>query len=95
MPTVIWSTTAIDDLTEIAKKTESISPAYSSNVVKKLLDRPDILKTMPEIGRIVPETEDDDPSVRELLEGYYRIIYRYRHDTVTILKVVTSRIPLK
>ena len=95
MNTVIWSTTAIDDLTEIAKKTGSISPAYSTYLVKKLLDRPGILETKPESGRLVPEMENDDLNVRELLEGHYQIIYRYRQDTVTILKVVSSRIPLK
>lgn len=77
MNTLIWSTIAIDDLTDIAKKI-GISPAYLTYLIKKLLDRP-VIHPMPESGRTVLEMADDDTSVRELLEGNYRIIYRYSY----------------
>lgn len=95
MAGLIWSTKAIDDLIEIARSTEKISSSYSVRLIDKLLNKPDLLKTMPEMGRTVPEMEDEDPNIRELLEKPYRIIYRYREDTVTVLNVVTSHKPLK
>ena len=50
---------------------------------------------MPELGRIVPER--DDLSIRELIEGNYRIIYHFDNnlDTVQILTVHHASRPFK
>lgn len=40
---------------------------------------------MPGIGRVVPEI--GEPTVREILRGMYRVIYRYRDERVEILTV--------
>ena len=48
---------------------------------------------MPKLGRIVPEKNDD--TIRELIEGNYRIIYEVkRDDSVEILVVHHSSKPL-
>jgi toxin ParE1/3/4 len=49
---------------------------------------------MPELGRIVPEK--GDASIRELIEGNYRIIYEVKDpDRVEILLVHHSSRPLE
>lgn len=54
-------------------------------MTQKLWNKPEILKGMPELGRIVPELEKENIKVRELLEKPYRIVYEYKDDVVTIL----------
>ncbi len=43
------------------------------------------LKKFPEIGRVVPET--DSKSIRELVYGNYRIIYRIGETRLSVLTV--------
>jgi toxin ParE1/3/4 len=60
----------------------------------KLVDRVDILIEHPEAGRIVPEFEDE--SIRELIEGSYRIIYKIKSfDELGVLRVHHSARLLK
>jgi plasmid stabilization system protein ParE len=46
------------------------------------------IQAFPEIGRRVSEQR---PTVRELVLEYHTIVYRYRGNTVTILRVVNPR----
>ncbi len=48
---------------------------------------------MPLSGRIVPEKED--PNIRELIEGNYRIFYRVTRNNITILRIHNSARNLK
>jgi plasmid stabilization system protein ParE len=41
--------------------------------------------TFPEAGSIVPEY--DDPNIREIVHGKYRIVYRIRQPLIEILTV--------
>jgi len=43
------------------------------------------LKSFPESGRIVPETENK--SIRELIYGNYRLIYRLEEKKISVLTV--------
>ena len=43
------------------------------------------LERFPELGRIVPEY--DDPGIRELIVGAYRVVYRY-HEEQNLVRVV-------
>lgn len=93
MVKVIWTEQAIDDLTNIAQYSSSYSEKYASTIVSKLFNKTDILKTMPRIGRMVPEKNSD--AIRELIEGNYRIIYQIRsEDRIEILTVHHSAKPL-
>ncbi|WP_040397075.1 type II toxin-antitoxin system RelE/ParE family toxin [Cesiribacter andamanensis] len=93
MVTVIWTEQAIDDLTAIADYTSHHSEKWASAVIQRLFNRVSILKEMPELGRIVPEK--GDASIRELIEGNYRIIYEIKHpDRVEILLIHHSSRPL-
>ena len=61
------------------------SPRYSSLFVSDVLGAVDRLNRFPKSGRIVPEI--NDPLIREIILGSYRIIYHVRKDLVEILMV--------
>ena len=86
MAKVIWAEAAIDDLTNIAEYSSHYSEKYASSIVSRLFNRVNILKTMPKLGRIVPEKNDD--TIRELIEGNYRIIYEVKRDESVEILVV-------
>lgn len=94
MVKIVWTEQAIDDLLNIADFESRYSEKYASAIISRLFYRPNILKNMPLIGRIVPEKENKN--LRELIEGNYRIIYRYATDKnrVEILTVHHSARPL-
>ena len=46
------------------------------------------IRTFPEIGRGDSERE---PEIRELILEHHTIVYSYRNDTVTILRIVNPR----
>ncbi len=94
MVNVIWTEQAIDDLTHIAQYSSGYSEKYASTIVSKLFNKTNILKTMPRIGRMVPEQQDDN--LRELIEGNYRIIYEISsEERIDILTVHHSSRPLE
>ncbi len=65
---------ATRDLEEIASYISADSPYYATLQLQKILKRTDILENFPVIGRIVPELKIK--AIREIIEGYYRIIYK-------------------
>jgi toxin ParE1/3/4 len=85
MAEVRWTPQAADDLDAIAEFISQDSPHYSNLFVLDVLCAVDRLIQFPKSGRIVPEI--DDPLVREVILGSYRIIYRLRQDIVEILTV--------
>ena len=72
MAKIIWIEQALDDLANIADFSAQYSDNYASMIVSKLFNKVNILKTMPRVGRIVPEKNDG--RIRELIEGNYRVI---------------------
>ncbi|HCW09281.1 MAG TPA: type II toxin-antitoxin system RelE/ParE family toxin [Cytophagales bacterium] len=89
MVKLIWTDQAVNDLGSIGEYIAENSEKYAKLTVKKLFERPDILKNFPQAGRIVPEK--NDPNVRELIEGNYRIIYEIiSTDQINILTVYHS-----
>jgi toxin ParE1/3/4 len=53
--------------------------------VQRIMGAIDGLATSPQMGRVVPELRD--PTVRELIVGAYRIVYRHRRDAVEIATI--------
>lgn len=76
MARLVFTGPALDDLAAIAAFIGRDSAKYASLFLYKVFERADVLKDHPQIGRIVPET--DDETIRELIEGNYRIIYKIR-----------------
>jgi len=85
MAQVRWTPQAADDLNAIAEFISQDSPRYSSLFVLDVLHAVDRLNQFPKSGRVVPEI--NDPLIREIILGSYRIIYRVRKDFVEILTV--------
>jgi plasmid stabilization system protein ParE len=53
--------------------------------VDAVFEKVEILKSNPEVGRILPELGKD--AVRELIFGNYRIIYTFTKKQISILTV--------
>ena len=81
---------SIVDLEDIAEYISKDSVFYAGIQVQKLIERTDLLEQFPFIGRIVPELKTR--TVRELIEGNYRIVYRIvNKNLIHILTVHHSR----
>jgi toxin ParE1/3/4 len=74
MVEVKWTSQSLDDINNIAEFISRDSVKYANIQVQIFIDSVEILETHPKLGRIVPETKD--PSIRELIVGFYRIIYQ-------------------
>lgn len=85
MAEVRWTPQAADDLESIAEFISQDSPHYSNLFVLDVFYAVDRLIQFPKSGRVVPEI--NDPLVREVFLGSYRIIYRVHQGLVEILTV--------
>jgi addiction module RelE/StbE family toxin len=74
MVEIIWTDFAIQDLSEIGEYINKDSPKYAELTVSKLFEVPSILINHPNAGKMVPEFSSK--SIRELICGNYRIIYK-------------------
>jgi plasmid stabilization system protein ParE len=80
-----WSVEAVADLTDIHDYIARNSPRYAAALAERLVTAVDRLRNFSESGRIVPEL--DDPTVREVIHGSYRIVYQLRDGWVEVLTV--------
>ena len=85
MAQVRWTPQAADDLDAIAEFIARDSPHFASLFVADILQTVERLIDFPESGRIVPEI--GNKSIREVILGSYRIIYRRHNEAVEILTV--------
>ena len=74
MVRIRWTDIAIDNLNDIGDYISKDSFKYAKIVIENLFTSTNLLKQHPRIGRIVPEF--NNPNIRELIKGSYRIIYR-------------------
>jgi plasmid stabilization system protein ParE len=95
MAEVRWTTQSIEDINNIAEFIAKDSIRYAEIQVEEFFDSAVCLEEFPKTGRIVPEVGDN--SLRELIVGFYRIIYRIKStDKVDVLTVYhTKRILTK
>ena len=82
---IVWSPLAIDRVSAIADYIAQDKPSAAEKWVDTVFSTVEQLKTSPELGRIVPEIENDP--IRELLYGNYRIVYRMEKKQISILTV--------
>jgi len=89
---VKWSFLAESDLQQIYDYVSSDSQYYAGKLIDLLFARSSSLQDYPYSGRVVPEF--DNPHIRELIEGKYRIVYEIMHsDEVVILRIMhTARL---
>lgn len=86
MTRVVWTQPARDDLREVRNHIAADSRRYARIVASRLVAAVGGLRSYPLMGRVVPEL--DRPTLRELIEGNYRIVYRVTPDAIEVLAVV-------
>ena len=85
MVEIRWTTQASRDIESIAQFISKDSSFYAHLFVLDVLRAADRLSEFPKSGRIVPELHD--PTVRELILGNYRLVYRLKANAVEMLTV--------
>jgi len=80
------------DIEEIIEFYLDDRPEYARKLFDLLFQRIHSLKSFPKKGRVVPELlEYNIHTYRELLESYWRIIYRIDGSVVELFTVIDSR----
>jgi plasmid stabilization system protein ParE len=82
---IVWSPLAVGRVSEIAGYIAQDDPVAAESWINTVFKKVEDLKTFPESGRIVPET--DNKTIRELIYGNYRIIYRLEEKRLSVLTV--------
>lgn len=85
MAEVRWTLQATDDLDSIAEFIAKDSPQYARLFVTDVFQAVERLSEFPQSGRIVPEL--NDPIVREIILGNYRLVYRFKAKLIVLLTV--------
>jgi addiction module RelE/StbE family toxin len=86
MAQIIWSDRSLADLQEIGEFISKDSALYAKLVLEKIINSTTILESHPMIGRKVPEFHN--PSLRELIIGNFRLIYKLdKNQNISILTV--------
>jgi toxin ParE1/3/4 len=93
MVKIIWTLQAIEDLKNIHDYIAVESKVYANSMVAKIMTRVHQLERFPESGKIVPEFEQK--TIKELIEGNYRIIYKIHPNHIGIVRVHHSARLLK
>lgn len=81
-----WSDESSEDLSQLRTYIARDSPTYADDFVLRVIVAAESLTEMPEKGRVVPETRD--PTLRELIVGNYRLVYRIRSNVIEIVGVI-------
>ena len=89
---VIVSQFAEDDLNEIIEYYYSLSEKYVEKVISEFEENVMSLQRHPKSGRIVPELEKQGIlQFRELIQGYYRIVYEISGEKVIVHTIIDGR----
>ena len=89
---VIVSQFAEDDLNEIVEYYFSLSQNYVEKIISEFEENIMSLKKHPRSGSVVPELEKQGIlQYRELIQGYYRIVYEISDDKVIIHTIIDGR----
>lgn len=93
MAKIVWTDLALEDLNAIREYIAKDSKFYADRFIDKIIYRVEQLENFPNSGRVVREF--DLESIRELIEGNYRIVYHVNLDHIGILRVHHSARSLK
>jgi len=81
-----WTEPALLDLENIRDYIRRDSEYYAVRFAEKIIEAVESLEKFPEMGRTVPEVEEE--TIRELLLHNYRIMYRVEADRILVLTVI-------
>ena len=79
---IVWTHQALHKLNTFVDYIARDDLVTAEKCALKLIEKTDQLIEQPESGRIVPEY--NEPNLRELIFGNYRVIYRIRKEENTI-----------
>jgi len=82
---VIWTRQAAEDVEAIKAYVARDSERYASLLAERLVAAVGRLELFPHSGRVVPEVGDE--SLREVLYGNYRLVYRLQDESVEVITV--------
>jgi toxin ParE1/3/4 len=82
---VVWTRQAVEDVEAIKAYVARDSLRYATFLVERNVGAVDRLEFFPESGRIVPEVGDG--SLREIIFGAYRIVYRAEAESVQVVTI--------
>jgi toxin ParE1/3/4 len=85
---IVWAGRARSDLRISAEYIRKASPTAARAFVSAVLQTARSLSESPERGRVVPDI--DDPEVRELFVGRYRLLYEVHPEVVWVMRVLHS-----
>ena len=71
---IIWSELARDDLRSVVLFIAQDNPSVAESFGYRLMSKVDVLAQFPQLGRVVPE--ENDETIREIILRPYRIIYK-------------------
>lgn len=80
---------ARDDLDEILGYIRIDSPRAATKIVSQIYECLKRLPRFPKSGRIIPEVGDS--SLREIISGPYRVMYRLEGAKIVILRVLHGK----
>lgn len=83
---LIWSHSSLIDLDGIYEYISKGSKYYATRTIEKIIERGKQISTFPNSGKKVPEY--DNPKIRQVIEGNYRMIYKIENDIVQVLTIV-------
>lgn len=83
---VRWTRTAIGHLASIYEYIGRDSARYARRMVDRITSRSRQIAQFPKTGQMVPEYQD--PDVREVVEGQYRVIYEVTAQEIHVVAVI-------
>lgn len=85
MTQLLWTRQAVEDVEAIKAYVARDSERYAALLAEQLVAAVGRLALFPQSGRIVPEVGDD--SLREVIYGNYRVVYRIQAESVEVVAV--------
>ncbi len=85
MNPLVWTRRATEDIQSIQQFIAQDSPHYAQLVRQRLIAAVERLPTFPHSGRVVQEF--NNPAIRKVIHGSYRIVHRFIHEEIHILTV--------
>ena len=85
MAEVRWTPQAADDLESITDFIAQDSPYYARLFATDIINAVERLSSFPNLGRMMPEK--NDPIIREIIFGDFRIVYRGNANQVELLTI--------
>ena len=90
---ITWSPLAAEQVRDIASYIALDKPSVAEQWIDKIFDSAEQLIDFPKSGRVVPELQIN--SIRELVQGNYRVIYKIQDNSISVLTVKSYRQQLR